>query len=172
MPQPSISPAEGRPDPVYEELCKLLPSVTADELVGLGPRLAAWIPELQPMLGFDQHSPHHAYDVFTHTAHVVEAVPKELGLRWAALLHDVGKPAAFTMDENGRITAYPIKELQHLLKDEDPSVKRTECGFVIERTGRDPVIYEGKIDDLKILRDGYIVEVFVNGGEEVYTALL
>ena len=74
--------------------------------------------------------------------------------------------------EGGRITAYPIKELQHLLKDEDPSVKRTGSGFIIERQGRDPVIYEGKIDDLKILRDEYIVEVFVNGGEEVYTTLL
>jgi len=31
---------------------------------------------------------------------------------------------------------------------------------------------KGWIDDLKILRDGYIVEVFVNGGEAVYTALL
>jgi beta-fructofuranosidase len=74
--------------------------------------------------------------------------------------------------KNGRITAYPIKELQHLLKDEDESVRRTESGFVIERTGRDPVIYNGEINDLKILRDGYLVEVFVNGGAEVYTALL
>lgn len=73
---------------------------------------------------------------------------------------------------NGKIIAYPVKELQHLLKDEDDSVKRTENGFVIERTNRDPVIYEGEINDLKILRDGYVVEVFVNGGEEVYTALL
>ena len=53
-------------------------------------------------VGFNQRSPHHAYDVFTHTAHVVEAVPKELALRWAALLHDAGKPAAFTLDETGR----------------------------------------------------------------------
>jgi beta-fructofuranosidase len=74
--------------------------------------------------------------------------------------------------KDGRITAYPIKELQHLLKDEDESVRRTENGFVIERTRRDPVIYNGEINDLKILRDGYLVEVFVNGGEEVYTALL
>ena len=74
--------------------------------------------------------------------------------------------------ENGRITAYPIEELQHLLKDEDPAVKRTENGFVIERAGRDPIVYDGKVNDLKILRDGYIAEVFVNGGEEVYTALL
>jgi beta-fructofuranosidase len=74
--------------------------------------------------------------------------------------------------ENGRITAYPIEEFQHLLKDEDPSVKRTKNGFIIERSGREPVIYNGRITDLKILRDGYLVEVFVNGGEEVYTALL
>jgi tRNA nucleotidyltransferase (CCA-adding enzyme) len=40
--------------------------------------------------------------VYTHTAYVVESVGEELALRWAALLHDVGKVAAFTMDENGR----------------------------------------------------------------------
>ena len=74
--------------------------------------------------------------------------------------------------ENGKITAYPIKELQHLLKDSDESVKRTEKGFIIERTGRSPVVYEGDIKDLKILRDGYLLEVFVNGGEVVYTVLL
>ena len=74
--------------------------------------------------------------------------------------------------KGGRITAYPIEELRHLLREEDPSVKRTESGFIIERTGREPIIYNGKLTDLKILRDEYLVEVFVNGGEEVYTALL
>ena len=74
--------------------------------------------------------------------------------------------------KNGKICGYPVAEMQHLLKDEDPAVRRTETGFIIERTGRDPVVYEGEITDLKILRDGYIVEVFVNGGEEVYSALL
>lgn len=73
---------------------------------------------------------------------------------------------------DGKITAYPPKELQHLLKDTDDAVRRTERGFVIERQGREPVVYEGEIRDLKILRDGYIVEVFVNRGEHVYTALL
>ena len=74
--------------------------------------------------------------------------------------------------EGGRITAYPIEEVRHLLRDEDESVKRTEDGFIIERTGRDPVVYRGEVREVKILRDGYLVEVFVNGGEEVYTALL
>jgi beta-fructofuranosidase len=73
---------------------------------------------------------------------------------------------------NGKIIAYPVEELRHLLKDEDDSVKRTPNGFVIERANRDPVIYEGEINDLKILRDGYVVEVYINGGQEIYTALL
>ena len=74
--------------------------------------------------------------------------------------------------ENGRITAYPIKELQHLLTDSDPALRRTETGFIIERSGREPVEYHGKVNELKILSEGYVVEVFVNGGQEVYTALL
>ena len=87
---------------VFEELCKLILSATAEYLRKFSSLLTQVIPELAPSVDFQQHSPHHAYDVFTHTAHVVEAVPKELPLRWAALLHDAGKPASFTMDENGR----------------------------------------------------------------------
>ena len=45
-------------------------------------------------------------------------------------------------------------------------------GFRILRSGREPVEYRGPVRDLKILRDGRVAEVFVNGGEEVYTALL
>ncbi len=87
---------------VFEELCKLLLLVTAENLIRFAPVLAAVIPELGPMIGFDQRSPHHAYDVFTHTAYVAAGVPKELALRWAALLHDVGKVPSFTQDETGR----------------------------------------------------------------------
>lgn len=87
---------------VFEELCKLICAATAEDLLRFAPILTQAIPELQPSVGFQQHSPHHRYDVFTHTAHVVEAVPGELPLRWAALLHDIGKPACFTRDETGR----------------------------------------------------------------------
>ena len=87
---------------VFEELCKLLLSATAADLQTFSPLLTQVIPELSPSVGFLQHSPHHRYDVFTHTAHVVEAVPAELSLRWAALLHDIGKPASFTLDADGR----------------------------------------------------------------------
>jgi len=87
---------------VFEELCKLLPLVTAHDLLRFAPILAAVIPELKPMIGFDQRSPHHAYDLITHTAYVVEHTPADLTLRWAALLHDTGKVPTFTTDETGR----------------------------------------------------------------------
>ncbi len=74
--------------------------------------------------------------------------------------------------KDGKITAFPVKEVQHLMKDTDPSVKLTQSGFVIQRSGREPVVYNGVLKDLKIIRDGCIIEVFVNGGEEVYSALL
>ena len=72
----------------------------------------------------------------------------------------------------GKITAFPVKEVQHLLRTDDPSVRLTDTGFVIERQNREPVIYEGRLTDLKILRDNYIAEIFVNNGETVYTVLL
>ena len=87
---------------VFEELCKLLPLVSAEDLQRFAPILAAVIPELKPMIGFDQRSPHHGYDLYTHTARVVAGTPADLPLRWAALLHDVGKIPTFTLDENGR----------------------------------------------------------------------
>lgn len=87
---------------VLEELCKLLPLLTVEDMLRFAPILAAVIPELAPMIGFDQHSPHHAYDLYTHVAHVVAAVPGDLTLRWAALLHDIGKVPTFTQDATGR----------------------------------------------------------------------
>ena len=87
---------------VFDELCKLLLAAKAEDITRFAPILAAVIPELAPMIGFDQHSPHHAYDLITHTAHVVEGVPPTLPLRWAALLHDTGKVTTFTRDATGR----------------------------------------------------------------------
>lgn len=87
---------------VFDELCKLLPLVSAEDLCTYRDILARALPALSDCIGFAQHNPHHLYDVYTHTAHVVEAVPSDLALRWAALLHDCGKPDTFFLDENGR----------------------------------------------------------------------
>ncbi|MBE6415416.1 MAG: CCA tRNA nucleotidyltransferase [Akkermansiaceae bacterium] len=60
------------------------------------------IPELAPTIGFDQHNPHHCYDVWTHIAHAVQAAPADEVLRLALLLHDIAKPATYTLGEDGK----------------------------------------------------------------------
>lgn len=87
---------------VFDELCKLLPLADTGSILHFAPVLLQVIPELQPTVDFDQHSKYHQYDVFTHTAHVVGDCPAELPVRLAALLHDVGKPATFSLDEEGQ----------------------------------------------------------------------
>ncbi len=74
--------------------------------------------------------------------------------------------------EGGKIRSFPVSEVRKLLKDNDPALIRTPEGFSIKRAGRDDVIYRGEIKSLHCLRDKYTLEVYLNGGEEVYTALL
>ena len=102
---------------VFDELCRLLPLVTADDLLRFAPVLGAVIPELQPAFGFDQKCRHHAYDLFAHIARVAENVPADLSLRWAALLHDVGKPGCFTLDEQGQGHFYGHAQVSAELAD-------------------------------------------------------
>ena len=86
---------------VMTELEGFLRSAKAADLQNAANILCRCIPELAPTVGFDQHSRHHIHDVFGHTAAVVEAAPASTELRLAALLHDIGKPATFTRDEQG-----------------------------------------------------------------------
>jgi len=50
------------------------------------------LPELALQVGYDQNNPHHALPLWEHTLAVVDATPADINLRWAALLHDIGKP--------------------------------------------------------------------------------
>ena len=86
---------------VFDELCKLLPHVQAKDLLSFAPVFCRILPELEACRGFDQHTRHHAWDVYTHTAYVVQFTPPETGLRLAALLHDIGKPVSFYLDKEG-----------------------------------------------------------------------
>lgn len=87
---------------VFSEFCGFLPKITSEELKRYAPIITQVIPELRETVDFDQHSPHHRFDLYTHITHVVEGVPGDVTLRWAALLHDVGKIPTFTRDETGR----------------------------------------------------------------------
>lgn len=56
------------------------------------------MPELVACKGFDQHTPYHIYDVWEHIAKTVSYTKPQRLNRWAALLHDIGKPGAFFME--------------------------------------------------------------------------
>ena len=121
----------------FGELCKLLPLVSTEDLLRFVPILTQVIPELAPTVGFEQHNSHHIYDVFTHIAHVTGTVPPDLSLRWAALLHDIGKVVTFAEGEDGqghfyghdRVSAQMADERLHRLKA--PNALREEVVFLI-----------------------------------------
>jgi len=65
--------------------------------------LSIIIPELSYQIDFDQNSNFHNLSLWEHTAKVVNAVPCDnLNLRWAGLLHDIGKPFVKVENKKGK----------------------------------------------------------------------
>ena len=82
-------------------------------LTGYPEVLGVFLPEILPCVGFQQHNPHHLYDVWTHTARAVAAAERDRDVRLALLLHDLGKPLVFTVGDDGRghFYGHPEKSL-------------------------------------------------------------
>ena len=51
------------------------------------------MPDVLGMRGMQQDASGRHKDVFGHTLQVLDRTPPRLALRWAALLHDIAKPA-------------------------------------------------------------------------------
>ena len=87
---------------IFVELKKLLCGKGAERILcDYAEILFSVLPELKPMYGCGQNNPHHAYDVWTHTAKSVANVPAEAHFRLTMLLHDAGKPACKYVGEDG-----------------------------------------------------------------------
>ena len=87
---------------IREEMLKLLCGKAAGRILREYPEvLAEIIPEIRPMIGYDQQNHHHSYDLWEHTVRGIEGVPAEPVLRLTMLLHDTGKPIVRTTDEKG-----------------------------------------------------------------------
>ncbi len=90
------------PERITHELdLLLLGEHVHDALMDTVDVLSAVLPELVAMKGFEQHTPYHTYDVLEHSAYAVQESPATSLARWAALFHDIGKPAAFFMRADG-----------------------------------------------------------------------
>ena len=87
---------------IREELMKLLCGKGVGRILRAYPDvLSEIIPEIRPMVGYNQQNHHHSYDLWEHTVRAVENVPAEADFRLAMLLHDTGKPRVRTTDEHG-----------------------------------------------------------------------
>lgn len=59
------------------------------------------IPEIKPCVGFQQHSRYYSSDLWTHMAAAVEYSKPITEVRLALMLHDIGKPSCFVLDDEG-----------------------------------------------------------------------
>lgn len=101
---------------VLDELTKLLMGANAPEALrdardtGV---LEHVLPELKPMLGFDQGSRYHDLTTDEHTFKALETavhVDAPLRVRLALLFHDAGKPATAWVGKDGRKHYYATKQ--------------------------------------------------------------
>lgn len=88
---------------IFREMSKLLMGDHAVPVLSeFAEVIAVFLPELKATFGFWQYSPYHNMDVWEHTLEALSKSKPILMVRWTLLLHDIGKPAAFTRDQNGR----------------------------------------------------------------------
>jgi tRNA nucleotidyltransferase (CCA-adding enzyme) len=59
------------------------------------------LPELEACYATPQNNPYHVYNAGEHIIKAVSLIEKDFCLRWAMLLHDIGKPTTRTTDESG-----------------------------------------------------------------------
>jgi tRNA nucleotidyltransferase/poly(A) polymerase len=90
---------------IFQEMSKLLvtkkPGLALDHMAQTG-LLGEIFPELQTVIDFKQNQGKwHSKLVWPHTLDVVDNAPPILEVRWAALFHDVAKPATYSETETG-----------------------------------------------------------------------
>ncbi len=93
---------------VFQEMQKLLLGLHARrgmELLAETGLMDLWMPELRPMIGCDQNR-FHRFPVWEHTLGVLALAPRDPAQRWAALLHDAGKPPTRSVDDKGETHFY------------------------------------------------------------------
>ncbi len=93
------------PDQVREALDNILlserPDRGLDVLVRSG-TMAIVLPEVQALVGFGEGIRHK--DVWLHTKQIIRQTPQRAIVRWAALLHDIGKVPTRRFEDDGQVT--------------------------------------------------------------------
>ncbi len=96
-----IISAERITSELYKILASNVPSEGLELLQELG-LMQILLPEISALFGLEQPSEWHHKDIFYHTLQVVDNIAKQTNntnLRFAALLHDIGKPITRRLDK-------------------------------------------------------------------------
>ena len=92
---------------IQSELCKILSSKVCGNRIldDFSDVICVFIPEIKPMIGFEQNNPWHSYDVWGHTLACMGAInsysTEDINTRLSILFHDIGKPFCYSEDDNG-----------------------------------------------------------------------
>ncbi len=96
------------------------------------------LPELDMMIETLQVNQNHFTDVYSHSLIALKYVPPNLVLRWAVLLHDIGKPLTKSTDEDGidhfkmhaRVGEELARKILTRLKFDNNTIKRV-CRLIL-----------------------------------------
>ena len=104
---------------IWDELSKILMTDRGwDYLHSYSDILLEFIPEFRECIGLEQRNTWHCYNVFDHIMMSIAYAPRDLVIRTTMLLHDIGKPAAMTVGEDGH---------EHFYGHPDISAQRSEA---------------------------------------------
>jgi poly(A) polymerase len=121
--------------------------------------LLEMMPEFGPMLELGDAPQGNAHDkgVWGHTVDVVSVLPPRTVLRWAGLLHDLGKPSSRTVDGEGRPRFYGHEkagaEMAAGIADRFRFSRRDRKALLyLVASHMRPVLYDGKWGDHAVAR--------------------
>ena len=153
---------------IHNELNKLVAGKNAKSiLMRHVPVITEIIPEILPMIEFEQNNPWHYLDIWHHTLTALIHVPADVALRLTMLFHDIGKPKCYTEsgDGSGHFYGHPqashdiAKEIMLRLKYDNDTVE----------TVTQLILYH----DAEIKNDGRNIKRWLNRiGEERFRLLL
>ena len=163
----------------YEDLLALLRNAEKAEDVDLyREEIAGLIPEVSIMFDYDQKHTYHQYDLWQHSLHTWENLPKGNGddmLYLAGILHDIGKPASQVKgkdpaDTNMHYYGHPAKGMEIIRDRVIPGLLSKGANIPVPDQQRllfycehhDDTVSENAKHLLTFIRDGVPWEIFRN----------